>query len=89
MLEYSRRMPGGAPAPKGPPPPPARGILFAYWNGEKEERDLPPAEVAERVRANAAGTNAVWASGFAGWKDAREVSEIADIIARMPPPPPR
>jgi membrane protease subunit (stomatin/prohibitin family) len=95
LAEYSRRVPAIASQPSSPPPPPsppaparAARTLYAYWNGEKEERDLPPAEVAEKVRANEGGTNMVWAEGFGGWQVGKEVPEIAALLARMPPRPP-
>lgn len=94
MMEYSRRMPTRTSQPSGPPPSPpapdpATKTLFAYWNGEVEERDLTPGEVAGKVRANEGETNMVWAEGFGGWQSAHEVPEIAALLARMPPRPPR
>ncbi len=93
MLEYSRRMPSasaGAVTPTIPPPSKEEArVLFAYWNGEREDRDLSAEEVAARIRGNASGTNLVWTSGLTDWREAADVQEVAEALGRIPPPHPR
>jgi len=93
MTEYSRRMStvgvGSTMAPPPPPSPLGAARVFSYWDGQREEHGLAVDDVVSRVRMNGGGTNLVWAAGFAGWRPAADVPEIATVLSRMPPPPPR
>jgi hypothetical protein len=70
-------------APEVPQPPPLPAAAQAggrYWysNGG-DAREIDAAEIARLVAANPAGTHLVWQQGWAAWKPAAEVPEIARL----------
>jgi len=70
------------------PPPLPSAITFHYAAPDGSSATLGPADVAQRVKADPAGRHLVWRDGYANWKDAREVAEIAGLLGGGPPPPP-
>jgi hypothetical protein len=63
-------------------------VLFHYASPDGSTATGTPADIAGRVKADPAGRHLVWKDGYANWKDAREVSEIASLLGGGPPPPP-
>lgn len=76
-----------------PAPPPVPGaVTFHYAQPDGATVTSSPADIAQRVKADPGNRHLVWKEGFAGWKDAREVPEIAGLLGGggpPPPPPPR
>ncbi len=70
------------PPPAAPPPPP--GATTFHYSGPDGRAELTASEIAQK--ASGPGAHHVWKSGFAAWKDAHEVPEIAALMG--PPPPP-
>jgi membrane protease subunit (stomatin/prohibitin family) len=70
------------------PPPVPTAVLFHYASPDGSTATGTPADIAGRVKADPAGRHLVWKDGYANWKDAREVSEIASLLGGGPPPPP-
>lgn len=62
--------------------------VFTYAGPQGQERDLSPAAIAERVKANPGGRHRVWAQGMANWKDASEVPAINALLSKAGEPPP-
>ena len=53
-----------------------------YYRGDGgQEQGLSAREVADRVEHKPDGTHKVWAKGLDNWRDAREVPEIARLLA--------
>jgi membrane protease subunit (stomatin/prohibitin family) len=75
-----------AKVPPAPPPPPTGPTYHYHGDAGQGERTL--AEVVALVRASPEGTHNLWANGWAGWKPAREVPEVAAALGGGPPPPP-
>jgi membrane protease subunit (stomatin/prohibitin family) len=73
--------------PAAPPPPPAppAGEPF-HFHAPDGQGQAPAAEIKRRLDANPGARILVWKTGFADWKDAREVPEI--LSAGGPPPIP-
>ena len=71
----------------GPPPPPPQAATFHYSGPDGQSQGLSAAQVAQKVAANPAGKHHVWQQGWAGWKGASEVPEIASLMGPPPPPP--
>ena len=69
-------------------PPPPMNHNFHY-QGPSGTGEFSAQDIAQKISANRAGTHNVWKQGFAAWKPALEVSEIANLIppAPMSPPP--
>ncbi len=74
------------------PPPLPTPVSFHYAGADGATLTLSAADIAQRVKAEPAGRHLVWKDGFPGWKDAKEVPEIAGLLGGggpPPPPPPR
>lgn len=72
------------PPPQAPPPPPPQAATWHY-SGPDGQSQATADQIIAKIVANPAGAHHVWQPGWAGWKPAHEVPELA---ARMPPPPP-
>jgi membrane protease subunit (stomatin/prohibitin family) len=81
--EIARAVP---PAP--PPPPPVASQPFHYLGTGEQPEPLVATEIARRIAADPGGRHLVWRLELGGWKPAREVPEIAALLAQVPPPPP-
>jgi hypothetical protein len=58
-----------------------------YYRGDGgQEQGLSAREVADRVEHKPDETHKVWAKGLDNWRNAREVPEIARLLAASPPP---
>jgi len=71
--------------PEMPPPPVASTYHYSSAAGQSE---LSVSDIVARVKADPGGRHLVWKAGFDGWKDARDVPEIAGALNAGPPPPP-
>lgn len=69
------------------PPPPTANVSFHY-HGPSGQSELTAAEIAAQVRAAPSARHLVWKAGFDGWKDAKDVPEIAAAMSAGGPPPP-
>lgn len=77
------------PPPVAAPPPPPMPSTYHY-NGPGGQGQKTLDQVVAEVAANPAGPHHVWQAGWAGWKPAAEVPEIAARLGPPgPPPPPR
>jgi membrane protease subunit (stomatin/prohibitin family) len=70
------------------PPPLPTAVSFHYAAPDGTTSTVGPAEIAARLKADPTGRHLVWKDGFASWKDAKEVPEIAALLGGPPPPPP-
>lgn len=70
------------------PPPLPTPVVFHYSAPDGSTSTASAADIAQRLRGDPAGRHLVWKDGFPGWKDAREVPEIAGLVGGGPPPPP-
>ena len=68
--------------------PPPMNHNFHY-HGPTGDGQFSAQDIAQKISANRSGTHNVWKQGFAAWKPALEVPEIANLIppAPMAPPP--
>jgi membrane protease subunit (stomatin/prohibitin family) len=69
------------------PPASPPGATFHY-HGASGQAELSAQQIAAKVRADPGGRHMVWKQGFDGWKDAKEVPEIAAAMSAGGPPPP-
>ncbi len=69
------------------PPPPAMNLSFHY-NGPSGQAELSLADIVRQLQSAPQGRHLVWRTGFDGWKDARDVPEIAAAMSAGGPPPP-
>jgi membrane protease subunit (stomatin/prohibitin family) len=76
------------PAPGMAPPPPPTAATFHY-SGPQGQSQGTADQIAAAVLAAPTAQHHVWAPGWAAWKNAQEVPEIAAKLAVPPPPPPR
>lgn len=74
------------PPPVAPPPMP--GAARFHYNGAAGTGEKTAAEVAAALRAHPGAAHHVWQAGWAGWKGAAEVPEIAALVGAGGPPPP-
>ncbi len=77
--------------PPAPPPLPTP-VNFHYAAPDGTTVSASAADIAERVKADPSGRHLVWKDGFAAWKEAKEIPEIAGLLGGggpPPPPPPR
>lgn len=79
---------GRVPPPAAAPPPlPGAGATYHYnGSGGSGEKSLD--EVVKAVGADPSGAHHVWQAGWAGWKPAKDVPEIAARLGAGGPPPP-
>jgi membrane protease subunit (stomatin/prohibitin family) len=77
------------PPPVAAPPPPPMPSTYHYSGpGGQGQKTLD--QVVAEVSANPGAAHHVWQAGWAGWKPATEVPEIAAKLGPPgPPPPPR
>lgn len=71
-----------------PAPPPAPPSASYHYNGDAGQSEKTLAEVIAAVQASPSGAHHVWQNGWAAWKPAKEVAEIASKLSSGPPPPP-
>ena len=77
--------------PPAPPPLPTP-VNFHYAAPDGTTVSASAADIADRVKSDPSGRHLVWKDGFAAWKEAKEVPEIAGLLGGggpPPPPPPR
>lgn len=69
-------------------PPPPMNHNFHY-QGPTGAGQFSAQDIAQKISANRSGSHNVWKQGYASWKPALDVSEIASLIppAPMAPPP--
>ena len=80
--------PAAPPPPPGavPPPPPGAASVYHY-SGPGGQSQGTAEQIAAAISAQPGAQHHVWQAGWAGWKPAHEVAEIANRLG--PPPPPR
>jgi membrane protease subunit (stomatin/prohibitin family) len=83
VAEVASQLP---PAPAAPPPLPGQEKL--HYNGPAGQGEKSIAEIVSLINAAPGGSHHVWKAGWAGWKPAVEVPEIAAHLSAGPPPPP-
>jgi hypothetical protein len=77
------------PPPVAAPPPPPMPAQYHYA-GPSGQGVKSLDQVVAEVQANPGAAHHVWQNGWAGWKSAAEVPEIAAKLGPPgPPPPPR
>lgn len=77
------------PPPMAAPPPMASASIFHY-SGPAGDGQKPLGDVVAAVRSAPGVDHFVWKDGMDGWKNAKEVPEIAAALNAGPPgPPPR
>jgi membrane protease subunit (stomatin/prohibitin family) len=76
------------PVPTPPPPPPVEHV----WHLAEDGKTTGPFSKAALGRMAAEGSlkrsTHVWTAGQDGWKEAGEVTELAQLFTILPPPPP-
>ncbi len=70
---------GGAPVP-----PPVPQAAAWHYHGPGGQGQMSLADIVGKVAGDPSGNHMVWQAGWAGWKPAKEVAEIA---RELPPPP--
>lgn len=75
------------PAPGMAPPPPPTATW--HYSGPAGQSQGTLDQIVAAVLANPSAAHHVWQPGWAGWKAAQEVPEIAGRLHLPPPPPPR
>jgi membrane protease subunit (stomatin/prohibitin family) len=79
---------GQPPAPAGPPPLPAHEQWFLGVDG-RQEGPFDAAALGERAVSGGFGPDTlVWKAGMAAWAPAKDVPEVAALLAAAPPPLP-
>jgi membrane protease subunit (stomatin/prohibitin family) len=71
----------GPPQPMPPPPP---QMTTYHYSGPGGQGQMSLGDIVGKVASDPSGTHMVWSPGWPGWKNAKEVPEIA---AQLPPPP--
>ncbi|MEZ4320987.1 MAG: SPFH domain-containing protein [Myxococcota bacterium] len=70
-------------------PPPLPGAAKYHYNGPAGSGEKSLDEVVAALKSDPAGTHHVWQAGWDGWKNPKDVAEIAaKLSAGGPPPPP-
>lgn len=77
-----------APAPAGPPPLPAQEQWFLGVNGQQAGPFGADALAAQVAAGTLTADTLVWKAGMAQWSPARDVPELAGVLASAPPPLP-
>jgi hypothetical protein len=67
--------------------PPRTAGTWHYRGDRGQEQGLSAPEVAERVQRQPDGSHRVWSPGLDNWRNAREVPEIAQLLAAPTRPP--
>lgn len=81
------QLPQAEPAP--PPLPPRREATYYYERGGQPVGPVSLAELSEQIRQGVVTTDTlVWKSGTPNWVAAKDVQELAAVIAERPPPVP-
>lgn len=76
------------PAQVAPPPPPQAPAALYHYNGPAGTGERSLADVVAAVKAAPDAAHHVWMNGWAEWKKAGDVAEIAAKLASGPPPLP-
>ena len=71
--------------PPPPPAPPPADEVF-YYNGPSGQSQIPVSQIVMNIKAAPSAEHKVWKNGFADWKLAKDVPEIASKLQVGPPP---